>query len=1472
MNENPRFSGMLVISVGIIMMLSTIGTLPLMVGDSQNEISIDVDSTNVDLVADNKLPNERGTRAGSPRTVLAELFTNWGCTPCTYANPPMNDLLDVYNSSELIMIAYHTWWPSGSDPFYLHNAGDSFDRTNYYGVQFIGVPSIYFDGPPRYGHNGATTYDYYKGFIETELAILSPVEITLEGFIFGTSGQVNITIEATDTLPVGNLQVKYAIVEDNNYAAGPNGEVRHRYAMRDMLNPHGIPDLDVGESYSTSRIFEVNAEWDVDRVSIVAFLQNDDDGDVLQAASYDFIPQKILVVDDDASGHPDGEEDFYHEILTEMQESWDGWALDERGYPTAQDLIPYDVVIWETADQSSMTLSSENQDAISTYLDTTTGSLFLVGENIGADIGSSTFFSDYLHAEFGTDDTNDNQVTGVEDDPISGPFFGTSIGISWISPSEIKPFGTATTIFRYSTSGKSGGIRAGHDPNSRIVYFGFSYFEGSDSNTNKMTIMERVLDWINIDIDYILIRDSPGGTGDEITDVTINVGNNITLYAAGYNNKLGFVEDLTFTVWMEDSGGSVITVTSPGDSSIITASMDGGLAIATADYLGLPDTVDISVPTVDYLRLTHTPGGVELQTVKMGASEQVKAYASGYNITTGYVKLVDVDWSESTGLGTLSDLTGTSTTFTSGLVGGDTTITGMSISFGSDSFFVNISTAVVDYIEIRDAPDGGGSVITSIDLDAGESILIWAAAYNDTAGYLGDYVSTTWIETSSGSVISVSTPGDFTTVTAQLIGGSSTLTADYNGTQDSIPLTVNPPTTDYVQIMDAPAGGGTDLSNPANYPSYPVGQTITFYGAMYNVTAGFIGDVAASSSWSSGNANLITVTSPGSTSTVTCSDTKNGLAVISLFAPGHTTSTTVTIFPPTIDIVKIRDSPNGEGDSVSTPIYDVGEEDTFIAAGYNITAGFLEDVIVTWGTTDFTVCDITSQNESVHLSAIGIGTCNISADWNGMIFVEVEITVEDITPPYADAGLGATIDEDTVHNFDASGSFDNSEIEVYYWDFGDGVEEYNSIPLTTHTYDDPGTYTVMLGIIDSGGNTAQDEIIIVVLDVTPPQSVINIPDYSEEKAPFLLDGSGSSDNVGIVSYEWVLGDGSTYFGEYDTVSHIFETPGTYTVNLTVEDAAGNQHTTSSSINVKDLTPPSAPKGLEVKQVAEGEALTLTWNPVSDSDLDHYDLYVIYGTGNESKLGNVSAGTTTFTHENLQNGQIYRYYLKAVDTSNNPSIKSLTVEGMPDIDSDSDGIYDLADYDDDDDGLSDEREEDLDTDPLNPDSDGDSHVDGEDEFPLNEKEWIDADGDGYGDKNEDAFPDDAGEWEDSDEDGIGDNSDFLSQLPNLFFWLIIILVVIVTIVGAGAIVRHNRKVALQSAAVSQAAAIKAPQAEVAPPAAPEAEPITFEAEEEESPEPHLQQNQSPKRRFQKRNRSLQRKNFLHHRKRRNRIRV
>ena len=51
----------------------------------------------------------------------------------------------------------------------------------------------------------------------------------------------------------------------------------------------------------------------------------------------------------------------------------------------------------------------------------------------------------------------------------------------------------------------------------------------------------------------------------------------------------------------------------------------------------------------------------------------------------------------------------------------------------------------------------------------------------------------------------------------------------------------------------------------------------------------------------------------------------------------------------------------------------------------------------------------------------------------------------------------------------------------------------------------------------------------------------------------------------------------------------------------------------------------------------------------------------------------------------------------------------------------------------------------------------------DAFPLDETQWSDRDGDGFGDNPDgfqpDAFPDDRREWDDIDGDGVGSNADY-----------------------------------------------------------------------------------------------------------------
>lgn len=71
-----------------------------------------------------------------------------------------------------------------------------------------------------------------------------------------------------------------------------------------------------------------------------------------------------------------------------------------------------------------------------------------------------------------------------------------------------------------------------------------------------------------------------------------------------------------------------------------------------------------------------------------------------------------------------------------------------------------------------------------------------------------------------------------------------------------------------------------------------------------------------------------------------------------------------------------------------------------------------------------------------------------------------------------------------------------------------------------------------------------------------------------------FDGSGSSDSDGsIVSYSWDFGDDSTGSGE--TVTHTYDSSGSYNVELTVTDSNGAQDTLSKSISVTANQAPTA---------------------------------------------------------------------------------------------------------------------------------------------------------------------------------------------------------------------------------------------------------------------------------------------------------
>lgn len=81
-----------------------------------------------------------------------------------------------------------------------------------------------------------------------------------------------------------------------------------------------------------------------------------------------------------------------------------------------------------------------------------------------------------------------------------------------------------------------------------------------------------------------------------------------------------------------------------------------------------------------------------------------------------------------------------------------------------------------------------------------------------------------------------------------------------------------------------------------------------------------------------------------------------------------------------------------------------------------------------------------------------------------------------------------------------------------------------------------------------------------------------------------LDASASSDDHGIASIAWDLGDGNAASGE--TVHHEYPTPGTYTVTVRVTDTAGQVATTTLTV----VTTAPTCQGLVATVVGDGRAV------------------------------------------------------------------------------------------------------------------------------------------------------------------------------------------------------------------------------------------------------------------------------------------
>ncbi len=126
---------------------------------------------------------------------------------------------------------------------------------------------------------------------------------------------------------------------------------------------------------------------------------------------------------------------------------------------------------------------------------------------------------------------------------------------------------------------------------------------------------------------------------------------------------------------------------------------------------------------------------------------------------------------------------------------------------------------------------------------------------------------------------------------------------------------------------------------------------------------------------------------------------------------------------------------------------------------------------------------------SLQVTASNFGGSGSSATSSPTVEIEVQ-------PLVANAGedLDATVGEPTT--FDGSGSTPAAEIIGYEWSFGDGTT--GSGAITTHIYNEPGTYTATLTIVENGGVRATATTTVVARSAPEKSPTVKVVDADGE--------------------------------------------------------------------------------------------------------------------------------------------------------------------------------------------------------------------------------------------------------------------------------------------------------------------------------------------------------------------------------------
>jgi hypothetical protein len=264
--------------------------------------------------------------------------------------------------------------------------------------------------------------------------------------------------------------------------------------------------------------------------------------------------------------------------------------------------------------------------------------------------------------------------------------------------------------------------------NNRIIVSG----NNKDGNSNQFDVNPGILSHF-----YISDISSPQIAGQNFP-ISIEAHDANENVVTSFTDAVNLAEE-TATISLSSTPNFVVGTWS-GIVNITQKSENNKITVIdpTSSKAGESDYFNVRPAAVNHITIRDNPGGLgsEVEAITFNIGEQKKLYAAGYDLWHNYVREVVANWETTGNINQPSPLQGTNTIFrpitpyTSGRIYAD------SVSVGADSTGI-FTVGTIHHVLIRETAGGAGNTVENVEISADDSLVLYAAAYDEGNSYLG---------------------------------------------------------------------------------------------------------------------------------------------------------------------------------------------------------------------------------------------------------------------------------------------------------------------------------------------------------------------------------------------------------------------------------------------------------------------------------------------------------------------------------------------------------------------------------------------------------------------------------------------------------------------------------------------------------------------------------------------------------------